>query len=340
MARKGADMEKKRLLIVGNTVSDDWEFRRGVEAATGKPWNVRVCVINRYDGLHRFTRFLTYFIGPLKIFLQRGRYEKIVSWEQFLGLILVFYLRLFHIKNAPEITVMALIYKPKKGLIGRLFEWFVRYTVTSDYIRQIVVFSRSEVDYYSKLFGIPKEKLRAEVVGIADRPDIPRGEPAVAEKYYISPGRSNRDYAFLRRAWPESAAPVHIVCDVEKSEDSGNVIYKKSCHGDEYLRLLAGAYACIVPLESQKFSSGQLVFLQSAMLGVPVISTQNDTVPEYVEDGVTGLTIDKTPEALRQALNTLDDPQTRERMSRSARARFEQYFSLFELGKRVGHYVK
>ena len=332
-------MEKKQLLVVGNEVLPDWDFRRSVENATGDPWDVQINVINRYDGLHRFTRYLTYLFAPLRLFFIRNRYRKIVYWEQFLGLVLLFYCRLFHVRKCPEITIMALIYKPKKGLKGRIFAWFVRFAVTSRYIRQIIVYSQSEVDYYSGLFGIPKEKLRAETLGIEDRPDL-RGENAEPhEKYYISAGRSNRDYAFLRRAWTDCCERMVIVCDTEKEEDQGNLHYEKDCHGDAYLRLLAGAYASVVPLVSEKFSSGQLVFLQSFMLGIPVIATRNDTVADYVDDGVTGLIIPKTPEDLARALTRLNDPELHSRMSRACRDAYERRFSLYELGRRIGRSV-
>lgn len=327
-------MEKKRLLVVGNVVPQDWEFHRGVEAATGKPWDVQVNVINRYDGLHRFTRYLTYLFAPLRLFFIRNRYEKIVYWEQFLGLVLVFYCRLFHVKKCPEISIMALIYKPKGGLIGKVFAWFVRYAVTSEHVRRIIVYSQSEVEYYSGLFGVPKGKFVAETLGQADRPDLYRAGPA-PEKYYISAGRSNRDYDFLRAAWPRDSR-ITVVCDVEKAEDAGGIHYEKDCHGDAYLRLLAGAYASVVPLRSEKFSSGQLVFLQSFMLGVPVIATQNDTVPDYVEDGVNGFIIQKTPAGLADALRRLDDPETYARMRAACRKTYETRFSLYELGRRVG----
>ena len=222
-------MSNNSLILVGNEVTEDWEFRRGVEAATGENWDVCTCVINKYDGLKKYTRYLNYFFGPLRLFFKRKRYKKIISWEQFLGLILVFYMRIFHVKKFPEITIMALIYKPKRGFIGRVFEWFVRYTLSSRYIKQIIVYSKSEIEYYSGLFNIPKEKFRAETLGIADWAKA-RGEEGQPEKkynniekYYISAGRSNRDYAFLRQAWPKDREKLYIVCDVEKSEDTENI---------------------------------------------------------------------------------------------------------------------
>lgn len=332
-------MEKKRLILVGNPVEENWEFRRGVEKQTGTPWDVKVCVINQYNGLKKYTRYFTYIIGPFMLFLRRNRYSHIISWEQFLGLVTVFFMRLFRVKNAPKMTVMALIYKPKKGLVGRVFEWFVRYTVTSEYVHRIIVYSQSEVDYYTEYFGVSRSKFASELLGVADRPDL-RSEPREARApYYVAAGRSNRDYDFLRQAWPKDEAELLIICDVEKSEDEGNIKYLKTCHGDEYLRLLAGARAALVPLKSEKFSSGQLVFLQAAMLGKPVITTPNDTVPDYVDDGETGLIIRKTPEALADALQALSDPVNYQRMCLNARHAFETRFSLQELGCRVGKHA-
>ncbi|MBQ9719932.1 MAG: glycosyltransferase family 4 protein [Oscillospiraceae bacterium] len=330
-------MGNKHLILIGNRVPKDWDFQKGVEAATGQPWDVAVHVINEVTGVKKYTRFFTYFAGPFALFLKRRQYDKIVSWEQFLALVFAFYERLFHVKTHPELTVMGFIYKPKRGLVGRVFAWFVRSTVSSEYVNRLVVYGASEIPYYSSLFNTPEEKFTAEILGQADRRDLlaqPRNPKA--GKYYLAAGRSNRDYAFLRAAWPKTREPLTVVCDVEKAEDASNIHYEKNCHGDAYLRLLAGAYVSIVPLVSEKFSSGQLVFLHSAMLGKPVIVTRNDAAYDYVDHGVTGFVIDKTPEALEEALRRLDDPAVYARMSANARRAFEERFSLYELGRRIG----
>ncbi len=334
-------MEKKRLLLVGNKVPEDWSFRRGVEAATGKNWELRTAAINRFDGIHRLTRYFTWFLAPFRLFLVRNRYEDILSWEQFLGLILAFYCRIFHVRHYPRITVMALIYRPKKGMVGRIFARFMKYTVSSRYIHRIIVYSRSEVGYYAGLFGVPEDKFAVELLGQDDRRELAEeASGAGGEKYDLSAGRSNRDYGFLRQAWPAGRERLIIVCDVERAEDTPDIHYEKNCHGDDYLRLLAGCHVSVIPLESERFSSGQMVFLQSAMFGKPVIVTRNDTVADYVENGVTGYVIDKTPDALRRALGQMDDPEVYRTMSSNARRVFEERFSLFELGRRVGKRIK
>lgn len=329
--------EKKYLILAGNPVPPDWEFERGLAHETGHTWEVRRWCINEYGGIKKYTRYLKYLFYPLYLAAVRNRYQKIIAWEQFFGLVTAFYLRLLHVRRCPELDVMTFIYRPKKGLVGKVYERFVRYAVTSRYIHKIYVFGKSEIDHYMQLFGLPREKFVAETLGIADTAaQVHALPPARTDRFYIAPGRSNRDYDFLRRAWAERSEPLCIVCDVSAAQDTPNIHYEKDCHGNAYLRLLADARAAVVPFQAVDFSSGQLVVLQAAMLGKPVIVTENDTIRDYVEDGVTGFIIPKTAQALADALHKLEDPALYEQMCRSARCRFEQSFSLYELGRRVG----
>lgn len=330
-------MPKKHLIVAGNAVPENWDFRRGMEDATGQKWDVMRCCINEYGGVKKYTRYLKYAFFPFYLLAVRGRYDVIVSWEQFFGLVMAFYLRLFHARSCPPIDVMTFIYRPKKGAVGKVYEKFVRSAVTSRYIRKIYVFGQSEIEHYMQLFGLPREKFVAETLGIEDvAAKIEALPPARTDRFYLSAGRSNRDYDFLRSVWAKRDDPLCIVCDVETAEDTEHIHYEKACHGPEYLRLLADCYAVVVPLKSEDFSSGQLVVLQAAMLGKPIVVTQNDTIRDYVDDGVTGFIIEKTPQALEEALRKLNDPALYARMSQAARAKFDAAFSLYELGRRVG----
>ena len=328
---------KKRMILAGNPVPQDWDFWRGVEHETGQSWEVRRCCINEYAGIKKYTRYLKYLFYPLYLIAVRNRYEVIISWEQFFGLVMAFYMRILHIKNCPPVDIMTFIYRPKKGIAGKLHFYFVSKAVTSRYVRKIYVFGKSEIDYYMQLFGLPREKFVAEVLGIADiASQINALAPVQHGRYFIAAGRSNRDYDFLRDAWKDSTEQLCIVCDVESADDTPHIHYEKDCHGNDYLRLLADARAVIVPLRSREFSSGQLVVLQAAMLAKPVIVTENDTIRDYVDDGKTGFIIAKDSKALKQALQKLDDAELYAQMCQNARDKFEHCFSLYELGCRVG----
>lgn len=329
-------MPERNLIIAGNAVPKDWEFQRGIEDTTGQKWEVMRCCINEYDGIKKYTRYLKYMFFPVYLAVIRNRYKEIIAWEQFFGLVMACYLRIFHVKRCPELNIMTFIYRPKKSFIGNIYYRFVRFSVTSQYINKIYVFGTSEIEHYVSLFGVEKDKFASEILGIADTADTVLAMPGKrTDKFYIAPGRSNRDYDFLRGAWKDIDEKLCIVCDVETAEDTSKIHYEKKLHGNEYLRLLADAYAVIVPLKSEDFSSGQLVLLQAAMLGKPVIVTENDTVHDYLTDGETGFIISKDSYELKKALECLNDEETYARMSRNARLRFEDSFSLYELGRRI-----
>lgn len=328
---------KKRVILAGNPVPEDWEFQKGIEKETGKLWEVKRCCINEYAGIKKYTRYLKYVFYPMYLIAVRKQYETIISWEQFFGLMLAFYLRILHVRSCPPIDIMTFIYRPKKGVIGSAYYCFVKSAVTSRYVRKIYVFSSSEIEHYAELFGMENSKFAAETLGIADRAAIIREQPSMREDtFFLSAGRSNRDYDFLRRAWEGSKEPLCIVCDVETAEDTSNIQYEKDCHGDTYLRLMEDARAVIVPLRSRDFSSGQLVVLQAAMLGKPVIVTENDTMQEYIENGKTGFIIPKDAESLWKVLCRLEDDTYYAQICRNARQKFEECFSLYELGRRIG----
>lgn len=330
-------MRKKRVILAGNPVPEDWEFQKGIEKETGETWEVKRCCINEYAGVKKYTRYVKYIFYPFYLIAVRNQYEIIISWEQFFGLIMAFYMRILHVRKCPPIDVMTFIYRPKKGFLGRIYYLFVRSAVRSTYIRNIYVFGSSEIESYMRLFDLDRDKFVSEILGIADlEPRIHGIKSVRTEKFCLSAGRSNRDYKFLRSAWEGKKTPLCIVCDVEKSKDTAYIRYEKDCHGDTYLRLLADAWLVIVPLCSRDFSSGQLVVLQAAMLGKPVIVTENDTLREYVDNERTGFVIRKERETLWNVIKQLEDAELYSQICRNARRKYEECFSLYKLGCRVG----
>ena len=332
---------KENVILVDFESSKEWKFKTALEKETGEIWSTCECVSNKnYGGVFQtLVRYLKYFFFPFKIYRKRNHYQRIVAWQQFYGLSLAWYLLIFKIKNAPEITVMTFIYKAKKHIWGKLYERFVRGAITSGYIKRIIVYSQAECEHYPRELRVPKEYFVSTKLGIAD-------EKAEFEtnkgNYYIAPGRSNRDYAFLCQAWTKLTGKekLEIACDSFRGESVANIAYKKECYGKEYLEKLANCFAVIVPLADEKISSGQLVILQAMMFGKPVIATSNDTIKEYITNGQDGIIIGKNVEELQMAMLKLKNPQFYKRMSANARKKFEDTFSLFSLGEKVGTFLK
>jgi glycosyltransferase involved in cell wall biosynthesis len=97
--------------------------------------------------------------------------------------------------------------------------------------------------------------------------------------------------------------------------------------GDAYDRAWAGA-ACLV-LPSEWYEVRPMVIHEAMARGKAVVSTRIGTIPEIVEDGVTGLLVEPgAPAALGGAMRALvDDPARAEAMGRAGRRVVETLYS-------------
>jgi glycosyltransferase involved in cell wall biosynthesis len=324
----------KNAIIVDYNPPSNWDFHKAIEEATNEKWVVERFVSNEHGGLlKKIKRYIKYFEVPFKIFKKRKNYKNLLAWQQFYGLLFAFYLRFFKVSYAPDVIVMTFIYKPKKGFVGYVYKKFMRYVLTSGYIKKIVVFSESEKVYYAKLFGLSKDMFIAEKLGIDD--EIYETEKGY---YYLSAGRSNRDYGFLTSAWSNNRF-LKIICDVCKDESTDNIQYLTNCHDENYYEYLAKCKAVIIPLKDEKISSGQLVLIQAMMFGKPVIVTENDTVHDYITDGVNGFIIEKNSVQLDAVLEKLDNEAVYEELSVNARKTYVEQFTVYAMGKRIGKHI-
>lgn len=330
----------QNVILADFPVPNKWEFLSGLEEATKEPWEVISLQSNRNHGskLQNLIRYGKYFALSFCVFLKRTEYKNVIAWQQFFGIILACYLRLFRSKAALDITVMTFIYNPKKGLLGKLYHAFVRYAVSSEYIARIVVFSNRERQHYAEIFGIPESKIVNTRLSIEDVWSRYQNVQTHGDAY-ISAGRSNRDYEFLQTAWAEQKRELRIICDSLAERSKNNVTILTDCHGDNYMRELARCHAVIVSLKNEEISSGQLVLLHSMMLGKPAVVTRNTAITQYAVDDVTGFVIDKTRKALEDALQKLEDPEIYQRISASSRRYFEENFSLKAFGAAVGEII-
>ena len=313
-----------------------WEFKDALEASSEEKWEVLEFVSNRnHGGLQNLIRYFKYFWLPFRIFLKRKQYKTVLAWQQFFGLILALYLRLFRVKTGPDVSVMTFIYKPKASWIGKLYFSFVRYAINCKYIKNVFVYSENEKTYYSDLFGAPKMLFSALKLGVEDEKE--RMQAFLQDGgYYVSAGRSNRDYAFLSDAWKNQDRQLKILCDTLEMDDTYKILCLKDCHNEDYLKELAGCHGVIIPLQDENISSGQLVLLHAMMLGKPVIITRNNALQEYVQDGKTGIVIEKTEQALADAVKTLENADLYRAISQNAREHFVKNYTYEQLGKNVG----
>lgn len=94
---------------------------------------------------------------------------------------------------------------------------------------------------------------------------------------------------------------------------------------DDVPRLMRAMEVITLPSQYETFG---MVIIEAMALGKPVVATRAGGIPEIVQDHETGLLIERTPEALADALiSILSDTPRRHRMGAAARHRAETRFA-------------
>ncbi|MBO4871687.1 MAG: glycosyltransferase family 4 protein [Muribaculaceae bacterium] len=311
-------------------VSEDWSFARYL----GSRLNVSFRVVSADGRAHvpRWRRIMIYVVMAWRLFLHHRQMEVLVSWQQFFGLVFASLCQLFRVGKRTHVIVMTFIYRPKSGWIGRLYRWWVRRTLTSGYIERVLVFSHHEVDYYARLLGVDARLFHFAPLAI-EMEDV---EDIADDGYWFSTGKSNRDYEFLINAVAGTEHRLVIACDELPQPAASNIQVHHHAFGEQMLQLMGRSHGVIITLHDEHVSSGQLVALQAMALGKPLIVTRSQALADYVQDGVHALVIDKTPPALLQAMERLNqDTDLYHRLSVASRERFAGHHSIGALARDV-----
>lgn len=327
------------LLLIDSDYDEASEFINGLKETTKKEWEVGLFVNNKVYGIRRYIKF---FWVALKVLINKKKYsgKTILCWQQFYGIAIAFFCRLFHLKKDFTLVVMTFIFKEKKGKLGRIFFEFVKYSITSKYVDKIILTTRSEAEMYSKLFNIPVSRFAFSKCGAIEyNPDDFYDEKLVNDDYLFSTGRSNRDYNFLIDSLKGTEYNLVIACDNIPKASEKNIEIRDDIFGHDMLRYMRNAKAVIISLDNDKIAAGQLVLLHAMNMGVPVIVTKSKGVTDdYVLNGYNGLIIEKKSESLLNALDLIySDVELYEIIKKNSINEFKNNYTYYASGKNVGN---
>jgi glycosyltransferase involved in cell wall biosynthesis len=175
---------------------------------------------------------------------------------------------------------------------------------------RFAVFSRMERNLYAGAFKLDINKIDFIRWGV--RAPIVTAKPVEPGDYVCSIGGNGRDYRTLMHAaglLPNTnfivvARPHNIVgLDVPT-----NVKIRTNLPLDETMNILGHSRLLALPLAGSEVPCGHVTIVAAMHLGKPVIASASTGVSDYVENGVTGLTV-KVGEAveLAQAVQSLLD---------------------------------
>jgi len=334
-------MEKRNIALFDSSTQEAEAFICGLNAATGLEWEAKVLTANqgRKTQIGNLMRYGKYFLFPFVIFLNRKKYDNIVGWQAFYGLLFAFYCRLFRVKKTNSLLIKNLIYKPKKGWIGKVYFWFMRYIVKSRYVDVFVCSSENYCDYCADLFEEPRERFVFLPFGVNDfTKAVDMSRPA-ANDYILALGRSNRDWDFLLDSLAGTPYPVRIVCDELHRENlPENIRLFNHVWQEESYEFIRNCKLMIIPILDGRIVAGETVLLQTMSFSKPIIITSPSCLADdYVTDGVTGLVVPKEKDSLLAAVKKLyEDDQLYETIAHNSRKRYEEKHSLYSFGINVG----
>jgi glycosyltransferase involved in cell wall biosynthesis len=178
-----------------------------------------------------------------------------------------------------------------EGVPGGIRQALARFAAKG--VDVFIVHSPSEVQSYADYLGVDAQ--RVQFVPLQRGwIDMPRAENLTAP-FILAMGSAGRDYKTLIAAVDRLAIPTVIVTRkdiIESLPPSDHVTFRHSLSEVECLELLATARFSVTPLGNLTTASGQVTFINSMMLGVPLIATRCPGTEGYVEDGVTGVLIE------------------------------------------------
>ena len=171
---------------------------------------------------------------------------------------------------------------------------------------------------------------RAPVV-VSRRVAFARAPNALSRFKYSRARRFLAVSEFVKKLLMEEGVPeekIGVVYDgvpllaPSRREPGKTLVVSKSA---DFAQELDHVSVMIYPSEMEGLGSAALL-AQSA--GVPVVASRAGGLPEAIEDGVTGLLVDRPEEFAAAVRSLIDDPQRLERFSRAARARIEAQFTV------------
>lgn len=296
----------KNLLFVDFDVDETWSFFKGLNQDNSWVLKKKICNGRRKNRLSNFKRIIAYFNSGRYLFSHVKDYCNIVTWQQMFGIICCFLISFFKPKCKANIYILNFIYKEKKGLIGKWYYSFVKRALCSTQLKKIFVLSSYEIGYYSKLFKVPSDKFVFSHIGLDKKPLFEIRN----DGYYLSAGRSNRDYDFLVSFFYGRKEKLIIISDTYKNNKlSDNIIILDNCFNDDYERMVANSFSVIIALDDNPISSGQLVASLAFLYQKPVLASNNPGIIDYVIDGTNGFIFEKSKESLEKCIEALNNPK-------------------------------
>lgn len=291
--------------------------------------------------LSELKRYATYFAVGFRCFLKRNEYGAIVGWQQFYALTFSFFCSLFRVKKTTTVVALNYTYKDKSGVAARIYRWFMKKCVNTEYMDYLHVLSDAYADLIAEQFQFPRERIIVTGFGVNDCYEefsvLPAPDSFVKDGYALAIGRSNRDYDFLIRAWEGIDYPLVIISDTYKgSAQSENIVILRNVAGEESYPWIANCGLMVIPIDDASVCSGDTVLLTAMAAKRKIIVTAPSTLAEmYIADGKNALLAPKIEKDFAEIVNAVINTDRFISLGEGARESFLKAYSRQSMGRKL-----
>jgi len=193
-------------------------------------------------------------------------------------------------------------------------------------VDRFVCFSRMERQLYARHFDL--DPARIDMIHWAARPPRldPAAPPAVAGDYVCALGSQGRDYRTLVAAMRSLPSIRLVIVATAQSlaglEIPANVEIKVAIPLQEAMNVLQHSRFSIVPLGGAEVPCGHVTIVSTMHCARATIVSASSGVSDYIEDGVTGLTVPvgNAPAMARAIERLWEDPAATRTLGAAAQA--------------------
>lgn len=267
------------------------------------------------------------FVVAVKLFIKRNDYDIVITGDFKAGIFYALLRKIFAPTSCLHLLLDLMLDAERQNPAWRFKRRLQKKLLAS--VDCLLVFSRSELEYYPKALNIDLDRFR--FVPYHTNITKPQMIPA-NEGYLFSAGKSGRDYETLIKAVKNIPADLVVVSDrasMEGLELPSNVKVYYDVPYDNYLELLKKSKIVIIPIKPHIRSLGMVVMLEAMAYGKPTISTQAISSVDYIKDGENGyLTKMEDSEAIsKNILHLLDNPDECSRIGKNALRDVKEHWS-------------
>ena len=339
-------------IIVYDT--DDFElvpFQNGINNAAlvsfelcQRPENIN---LNKHrNGIwDEIKRYFNYFHGGYYLFTHREEYLYIICWQQFYAITYAFFCNILRKKSQCKVIACNYTYKEKKGIVKKLYYWFMKKSLEGETINHIHVLSNTYADWVCSELQYDRKNVIVSPFGILDEYDrySQLEAPAGFEEngYFLAIGRSNRDYDFLIEVWETIDFPLVIISDKYKgTTNNSNIVIRRDVGAEDQYQWINNCLANIICLEDCNIASGDTVLLTAMSLErINIVSKPSTLAEMYITNGENGISVKKRIIDFRQEINKIISGEYSD-IGRNARRVFLQNFSRISMGEAIGKYIR